>query len=379
MDHDTTIIDPTADDAWSDVPESVRPPRRYPKWPFILAGVLLVFGTAIAALWPVKVPYYTLSPGPVYDTSDFVAVSEGTTNASGEIFFLTVSLKEANLFEYLSGYLDPTVNIAPRENIRPPGVTNDQLRREALASMEQSKTDATYVALTELGYDVTLVGTGAEVIETVPGSAADGVLQAGDVIVELEGEPVEFRSDVLDLLEDNEVGDQVALVVERSTDAAEPAETSADDADQPEEVETIELTLVLGPHTDDPERPMIGILLDNHDPIIEFPVDVTIDSQNIGGPSAGMMFTLQIMNQLTDDDLTGGLRIAGTGTIARDGTVGSIGGIQQKVFGAIDAGADVVFVPAGNYDAAVSAAGDDIDVVRVETIDDPLAYLESVA
>lgn len=378
MDHDTTIIEPTADDPWSDVPVSVRPPRRYPKWPFILAGVLLIIGIAIAALWPVKVPYYTLSPGPVYDTSDFVSVTEGTTNASGELFFLTVSLKEANLFEYLSGYLDPTVNIAPRENIRPPGVSSDQLRREALASMEQSKTDATFVALTELGYDVTLIGTGAEVIETVPGSAADGVLQSEDVILELNGEPVEFRSDVLDLLEGAAVGDEVTLVVERPVEEADQAEVGTDeDADQPADSEAIELTLVLGPHTDDSERPMIGVLLDNHDPIIEFPVDVTIDSQNIGGPSAGMMFTLQIMNQLTDDDITAGLRIAGTGTIARDGTVGPIGGIQQKVFGAIDAGADVVFVPADNYDAATSAAGNDINVVRVETIDDPLEYLEA--
>jgi PDZ domain-containing protein len=377
MDHDTTIIEPTAEDPWSEVPESVRPPRRYPKWPFILAGVLLIIGTAIAALWPVKVPYYTLSPGPVYDTSDYVSVSEGTTNASGELFFLTVSLKEANLFEYLTGYLDPSVNIAPRENIRPPGVSQDQLRREALASMDQSKTDATFVALTELGYDVTLIGTGAEVIETVPGSAADGVLQAGDVIVELNGERIEFRSDVLDLLQGSAVGDEVTLVVERSVEETDQSEAGTDE-DQPAESETIELTLVLGPHTDDPERPMIGVLLDNHDPIIEFPVDVTIDSQNIGGPSAGMMFTLQIMNQLTEDDITAGLRIAGTGTIARDGTVGPIGGIQQKVFGAIDAGADVVFVPADNYDAALSAAGDDIDVVRVETIDDPLEYLEAV-
>jgi PDZ domain-containing protein len=243
--------------------------------------------------------------------------------------------------------------------------------------MDQSKTDATFVALTELGYDVTLIGTGAEVIETVPGSAADGVLQAGDVIVELNGERIEFRSDVLDLLEGSAVGDEVTLVVQRSVDETDQSKAGTDE-DQPTESETIELTLVLGPHTDDPERPMIGVLLDNHDPIIEFPVDVTIDSQNIGGPSAGMMFTLQIMNQLTEDDITAGLRIAGTGTIARDGTVGPIGGIQQKVFGAIDAGADVVFVPADNYDAALSAAGDDIDVVRVETIDDPLEYLDAV-
>ena len=122
MDDDATIIEATADDAWSDVPESVRPPRRYPKWPFVLAGILLIIGVGIAALWPVKVPYYALSPGPVYDTADFVSVTEGTTNASGELFFLTVSLKEANLFEYLSGQLDSTVGETHLERTSgPPG------------------------------------------------------------------------------------------------------------------------------------------------------------------------------------------------------------------------------------------------------------------
>ncbi|MGI9642369.1 MAG: S16 family serine protease, partial [Acidimicrobiia bacterium] len=136
--------------------------------------------------------------------------------------------------------------------------------------------------------------------------------------------------------------------------------------------------LTLGPHTDDPERPMIGILLDNNEPIVEFPVLVEIDSQNIGGPSAGMMFTLQIMDQLTDGEITKGERIAGTGTIARDGTVGPIGGIRQKVYGAIDAGSRAVLVPAANYEDALDAAGDDIEIVRVETIEDALAFLETL-
>jgi PDZ domain-containing protein len=100
-----------------------------------------------------------------------------------------------------------------------------------------------------------------------------------------------------------------------------------------------------------------------------------MDSQNIGGPSAGMMFTLEIINQMTEEDITDGLRIAGTGTIRRDGTVGPIGGVKQKVFAAIDAGATVVFIPANNYDDALLAAGDDIKVVRIETIDDPLEFL----
>ena len=228
--------------------------------------------------------------------------------------------------------------------------------------MEQSKTDATFVALTKLGYEPTYTGTGALVIETVPDSAAEGVLLTDDVIVAIDGTPVAFRSEVVDRLGGMDVGDQVTLTIERVVDGSD-------------DVEVLDVDIVLGVHTDDPDRPMVGVLLDNNAPIIDFPVDVETDTQNIGGPSAGMMFTLEIMNQLTEEDLTDGRRIAGTGTIARDGTVGGIGGVQQKVYGAIDAGAVVVLVPASNYEDALEAAGDKIVVVRVETIDDALEYL----
>ena len=365
MNEETTLTEPAED--FADIPESVRPSSPYPKWPWILAGVLIVIGIGIAIAWPITLPYYALSPGPVYDTADFVTVEGGEPSSEGELFFLTVSLKEANVFEWAAGQIDKAVDISPRENIRPVGVSPEQLRRESLAAMEESKNDATFVALTQLGYEVTFLGTGALVIETVPDSAADGELFAGDIIVEMDGQTVAFRSDIISQLSDAEIGQLVEMLVQR------PVVEGATDNYEETRVE-----LVLGPHVDDPTRPMIGVLLDNNEPIIEFPVTVVIDSQNIGGPSAGMMFTLQIMDQLTEEEITKGYRIAGTGTIAKDGSVGAIGGVKQKVYGAIDAGARAVLVPAGNYDAALEAAGDDIEVVRVETIEDALAFLESL-
>jgi Lon-like protease len=363
MDNELATSEPA--DPFSDVPESVRPDKPYPKWPWFVAGFLIAIGIAIAVAWPITLPYYTLSPGPVYDTSDFVHVEDGNLADTGELFFLTVSLKEANAFEWAAAHFNDSVDIRPRENIRPSGVSPEQLRRESLAAMEQSKNDAIYVALTQLGYDVTLTGTGALVIDTVPDSAADGVLFPNDVIVEMDGQPVAFRSDIIAELSGLAVGDVVTMLVER------PVESSAD-------LEDLAIELTLGPNIDDPERPMIGVLLENNEPIVEFPVNVEIDSQNIGGPSAGMMFTLQIMDQLTEEPLTKGYRIAGTGTISTDGTVGAIGGIHQKVYGAIDAGARAVLVPAANYPDAVAAAGDRIEVVKVETIDDALAFLATL-
>ncbi|MFV1998802.1 MAG: PDZ domain-containing protein [Acidimicrobiia bacterium] len=362
---DKVATEETTDD-FSGVPPSVQPPDKYPRWPWIVAGILIAIGIAIAIAWPITVPYYTLSPGPVYDTSDFVTVEDGVVSDDGELFFLTVSLKEANIFEWAAGQLDPRVDVRERETVRPIGVSPEQLRRESLAAMEQSQQDAIFVALTTLGYEVTLTGTGALVIETVPDSAADGVLFANDVIVEMDGQVVAFRSDIISELGGLEIGDLVEMLVER------PIEDSAGEFDE------LTIELELGPHVDDPTRPMIGILLDNNEPIVEFPVNVAIESQNIGGPSAGLMFTLQIIDQLEQGELTNGERIAGTGTISRDGTVGPIGGIKQKVFGAIDSGARAVLVPAANFDDAVLAAGDDIEVVRVETVDDALAFLATL-
>ncbi|MCZ7533886.1 MAG: PDZ domain-containing protein [Acidimicrobiia bacterium] len=363
MDSPTEVVDPH--DSFESVPPSLRPPSTYPKWPFYLAGFLVVIGIAIGILLTVTVPYYAVSPGPVYDTSDFVTVEGGNTADTGELFFLTVSLKEANVFEWAAAQFDERVELAKVGAYRPPDVSEEQLRRESLALMDQSKQDATYVALTKLGYEVTLIGTGALVIDTIPGSAADGVLQPNDIIVEMDGKTVAFRSDVLSLLAPKSVGDPVVVTVERSD-----GETDGFEVD--------DFEIVLGPHTDDPTKPMMGVLLDNNEPIVEFPVKVDIDSLNVGGPSAGLMFTLQIMDQLTPEPLTHGMRIAGTGTIHLDETVGAIGGIRQKVFGAIDAGAVAILVPAGNYDDAVAAAGDRIKVVRVETVDDALDFLNTL-
>ena len=141
MNNDTAVHDPA--DQFADVPESVRPSEPYPKWPWVVAVILMAIGIAIAILWPITVPYYTLSPGPVYDTADFVTVEGGEVSQQGELFFLTVSLKEANVFEWAAGHLDETVDISPRQNIRPPDVSPEQLRRESLARMQESKDDAT--------------------------------------------------------------------------------------------------------------------------------------------------------------------------------------------------------------------------------------------
>lgn len=364
MDHDVTLSEEGA--PFSDVPPSVRPTDPYPKWPWVVAGFLIAIGIAVAVAWPITLPYYTMSPGPVYDASDFVHVDGGEPSQAGELFFLTVSPKEANVFEWAAAHLDESVDITPRENIRPPDVSPEALRRTNLALMEESKRNAIFVALTHLGYEPKLIGTGVIVIETVPDAPADGVLEANDIIIEMDGKVIAFASDIISELDKLGIGDPATFLVERLTD---PEGTDRED---------VSVDLILGTHPEDPERPFIGVLLDNNEPIVEFPVEVVIDSQNIGGPSAGMMFALEIIDQLTQGSLTNGQRVAGTGTINRDGVVGPIGGVRQKVFGAMDAGAIAILVPAGNYDEAVGAASGRVEVVSIETIEDALAYLATL-
>jgi PDZ domain-containing protein len=373
-----SAVSPDLEDAdhddWNDVPESLRPRRKLPKWPFVLAAVIFAIVVGIVAAWPINLPYYALSPGPVNDVTDFISVDE-PANTEGDLFFLTVSLQEVNVLEYVAAQLNPEVDLSPRENIRPAGTTQEQLRDQNLNLMEQSKQNAIYVALTELGYEVTFEGSGARVTAFTEVSAAEGVLESGDLIIAVDGTPVEFLDDAMSLLGGRAPGDTVELTIERPVD----------DPDVGFERQVVEITLI--PYRalneddeliEDPDRGMVGVFLENGETEILFPVEIEIDSQNIGGPSAGMMFTLEIMNQLTEADLTAGYRIAGTGTIRQDGTVGAIGGIKQKVYGAIDAGAAYVLVPGGNYDEAIVAAGDDITVVRVVTIDDALDFLATL-
>ncbi len=361
---------------WDDIPENLRPDHKGPVWPFVVAGFMFLVGAAVTllVLFPFDVPYYSFSPGPVNDVSDFIEVPEPSAEGSGELFFLTVSLKDVNVIEYIAALLDGEVDLSPRENVRPAGVSQESLRQQNLALMRNSQDSAKFVALTQLGYEVTLTGSGALIQGIVEGSAAVDLLFEGDVIVAVDGQPVEFVDEAVAEIGGRAPGDDVTLSIRRAV---------APD----NEVESLDITIVLGPYRaedengniiDEPDRGMVGVLLTNAETETIFPVDIEIDSQNIGGPSAGLMFALEIMNQLTEEDLTKGQSIAGTGTIARDGRVGAIGGIKQKVYGAIDAGADYVLVPSSNFPDALEAAGDDITVIEVATIADALTFLDTL-
>lgn len=334
--------------------------RRAPRWPIVLAAVVLVVGVAVLLLWPVKVPYYAMSPGPVEEVSDLVTIDEEATfESDGELYLLTVGLREVNMFEWVEAQFDAETDLIEREKIRPSGVTQEEVTRRNLESMNESIDTAVFVALAHLGYDVRFVGDGAEVLEVVADSPAEGNLEVGDVVTAVDEERVATADEAADRIRAHGIGDTITLSGTRG-----------------EEGFSVEVTL--GPHPDLEGAPMVGVVFDTANLQLDLPIDVRIDSRNIGGPSAGMMYALTVIDLLTEGDLTKGHRIAGTGTIRFDETVGPIGGVRQKVFAARGIGAEYVFVPIDNLEDALTAAGDEIQVVGVETLQDALDFLDAL-
>jgi len=344
-----------------DGPAPLEPAARHtPRWPFVLVGIFFVVGLAVLILWPVKVPYFAMSPGPVEEVSDLITVEDtGTFEPTGELYLLTVGLREVNVFEYIEAQFDDTVDLIDREVIRPRGVTQEEVTRTNLESMDESIETALFVALSRLGYDVGFSGDGVVVLDIVEGSPAEEALEVDDLVSTVAGVPVATAEEAAAIIRSYGVGDTITLSGERN---GEPFSTS--------------VTLV--PHPDIEGAPMVGVLFDTVNLEMVLPIDLRVDSRNIGGPSAGMMYTLAVMDLLTEEDMTKGHRIAGTGTIRFDESVGAIGGVRQKVFAARAIGAEYVLVPQDNYPDALTAAGDEVEIVPVATLQDALDFLASL-
>lgn len=335
-------------------------PRRRRRWPMVLVSVVILIGVTVLLMWPVKVPYFAMTPGPVEEVSALVTITgEPIFDSSGDLFLLTVGLREVNVFEWVEAQFHDETDLIAREQVRPPGTTQEQVTRRNLESMNESIGTAVFVALRRLGYPVSFTGEGAEVLQVVEESGAMGVLQVGDVITSVSGRPVLTADQAAAAIREFSPGDTVTIAGLRGEAG-------------------FEADILLMPHPDLPGAPMLGVALETLNLDLVLPVNVRIDSRNIGGPSAGMMYALAVIDLLTEGELTGGYRVAGTGTIRFDESVGPIGGVRQKVFAARGIGADYVLVPADNYELALTAAGDEIVVVPVATLQDALDFLGSL-
>ncbi len=363
--------------------------RRPGGWSIFGSFVLLVLVAATIAASLVKLPYYSLQPGSVYDTIERVdAPAELVSIPSGEIGFVTVS-QTANItpWQWLDAKLDSSTRIRHEDEVRG-DQTADELREADIRRMQVSKNSAVVVALRKLGYELVVTPIGIEVAQVFPCTAADGTLGTGDLIVGVDGADVRDGEQLVAALVEIGIGEDVELLVER-IDPSNPTQSmrtdvvnltlgSADAECLPDDVRAEEPRAFIG----------IGTLT-----IVEedYPIDIDVRTGSVGGPSAGLAFTLAIIDVLSEGELTNGLNIVATGTIDRDGVVGPVGGIQQKTVAAERAGADVFIVPAccdnfvsrstgepldmpSNYEEALRYA-DDMIIIGVNTIDEALVAI----
>lgn len=309
-------------------------------------------GVLAVVAWGVELPYLAYSAGPVADAADAVVAEEVEVYPpEGELLMLTIVSQEVNVFDAVIAGTDPTIDLIRREAVRRPGETDEEYRNRVLEQMEDSKFISIQVALNRLGYPREIMIT-----EIVAGVPADEVLQPGDVVRAVDGVEVDDIAEIAPLVEAHEPGDVISLGVERDGELLDV------------EVELVE-------REDEAGTPMVGVVLSR---LADPPFSVSIEEGDVGGPSAGLMHTLAVIDVLSEGDLTKGHVIAGTGTIDLEGSVGPIGGIRQKVPAAEAAGASHILVPEGNYGEALTAERDEIEIVPVATIDDALAFLETL-
>jgi PDZ domain-containing protein len=339
-------------------------------------AVPLVAALAVLALLA-PLPYTMYSPGP---TIDVLAAPDGkeiiqapgqkTYRDDGQLRMTTVSVtpkdSELNLFQVMGAWLDRDDAVYPKDVVYPDDKTADQVRDEGQVQMVSSQDTAVAVALGALGYPVT---PALEVLLVAPGSPADGALAVRDIFREINGEPI--SSDVATASEELRAairatppGGQVTFTVLRDGKEVDvPVTPEAASGD------------VFGAEVKG--SPQVGINL-GQGFILPFSVSVTIDPR-IGGPSAGLMFSLAIYDTFTPGSLTDGGRVAGTGEISPEGVVGAIGGIQQKIAGAREDGAELFLVPAENCEDAEGARNGDMRLARADTFDTALKAVEAWA
>ncbi len=304
-----------------------------------------------------SVPYVALGPGPTFNTlgaEDGTPVIGITGHAvyadEGHLDLTTVGVRsELSLGEALVGWLRRDEAVVPRELVFPPGQTNQQVDAENTRQMVESQDAATSAALTQLG-----IPLGVSVAQVSAGSPATGVLQPGDLLTRVDGTAVTNPDQLRTLISGRPVGRPVVVGYTR---AGQPAQA----------------TITTQASPDAPPRAIIGVSTS-----VTYPFKVTIALKDVGGPSAGLMFALGIVDQLEPGSLTGGRYVAGTGEITTQGDVQPIGGIQQKLRGARGKGATLFLVPADNCKDAAANRPAGLQLAKVTSLASALAALQTV-
>ncbi len=336
-------------------------------------GIVLVI-LAVLLVYPIDT--YISQPGGAYNLAPLVEVTGGDQNDSGTFSLMTISVAKATPFSYVVSKFSDKKKILPADKVRGDGEDDKEYNIRQKRMMSDSQFNAITVAFEKVGLPVDIQFKGIFVMMVLAGGAADGILEAGDRIIAIDGVNLEESGQFFTIIGGKKLGDEVSLSVERKE-------------------KIIDVNIVLKEIPKSEGRAGLGVQFEEDRDLSTDP-KVDFQTSNIGGPSAGLMFTLEIMNQLLDEDLTKGYKIAGTGEMLEDGTVGRIGGADFKVIAADREDVEIFFAPADdlpeevkaanpglltNYEEAVKTAekiGTKMKIVPVKTIDDALDYLESL-
>lgn len=325
--------------------------------------LLAIFALGLLAIWVFPTPYVIEQPGPTFnvlgtDKDVPVITVDGAQSypTSGNLDLLTVQIvgnrdKTPSWLDVFVAWSDPAKSVLPLDEVFPANQTVEQSKAESSAMMEQSQQEAIAVALTKLGYEVPV---NIYISEVQKNSASSGQLVAADFVRSVNGQKVSSIEGLRSLVNAYDSKTPLKVVVDRSG-----------------ETKTFDLT----PAKDETGAWRLGIIVGYK---YEFPVQVNLQLADVGGPSGGMMFALGIYDVLTPGDLTGGEYIAGTGTIAATGSVGPIGGIQQKMFGASKAGAKYFLAPADNCNEVVGHIPSGLQVFKISNFDQAILAAKKI-
>ncbi|MFY9935183.1 MAG: PDZ domain-containing protein [Streptosporangiaceae bacterium] len=327
----------------------------------LIAAIGTAAAIAVSVLIPV--PYVILGPGPTLNTlgkdssgQPLISISGHAVHpTSGHLNLVTVSYSggpghNINLFTALAGWLNPHEAVVPETELFPAGQTAKQSQAQDTEEMTGSQQTATAAALTELHIPYT---TQVVVVQSEKGFPAYGTLKAGDVITAIDGTAVTSQASLIKAIHAHPAGTVLTVSIQRKGKSQQVNVATKESGGSP----------------------VMGVEIEEQ---YKFPFTVTISVGDIGGPSAGMMFALGIIDKLTTENLTGGKFIAGTGEITASGQVQPIGGIQQKMVGARDAGATVFLSPAANCSQAKPAVPAGLRLVKVSTLSQAVNDLEAI-
>ncbi len=329
---------------------------------------LTMFGVVGLALLPS--PYVIERPGPVFDTLDVVTVdgesvplieipSEPTYETPGSLALLTVNIvgnreSRPSWFDVVQAWIDPSESVKPIDSVFPEGVSAEDRREQSEVEMQNSQREAIAAAMRAIGepYESSLI-----VVELLDDSPAANVLEQDDLITAVNGTGVRDVTALRDAVALNGTGGPAEVAIVR---------------------DGVEQLVTITPQFSEGENrvPIIGVLVAGE---YEFPFEVEIELSSVGGPSAGMMFALGIIDKLTLESLAGGEEVAGTGTIAADGAIGPIGGIVAKMHGAVEFGAEWFLAPAANCGEVVGNIPGDLEVFAIGTLDEAIVVLQTIA